>query len=126
MEHHPVVAIVDDDTLTHVILKRVLQLGGMDAVGFETPDAFLDYMRTHTPDCILLDMNMPGLNGIEVECRLKEMGSTVPVIMVTGDSDVPTATAALHHGAVDFVTKPIESAELLCRIREIVTPVPSI
>ena len=61
------------------------------------------------------------LNGLEVECRLKEMGCTVPVIMVTGDSDVSTATAALHHGAVDFLTKPIDPQELLHRLRELLT-----
>ena len=117
------VAIIDDDPTTLLILEHVINTGGFEAVCFEAPADFLDYMVTHRPDCILLDMNMPGLNGTDVQCQLNEKGFTVPVIMVTGDSDVPTARAALHNGAVDFITKPIDPDELLCRIRENCPPI---
>jgi two-component system, LuxR family, response regulator FixJ len=118
MEHPPIVAVIDDDPATLMILEHVIQSGGLVPVCFEIPEEFLGYMSTNRPDCILLDMNMPGLSGTDVQCRLKEMGVTVPVIMVTGDSDLPTARAALHNGAVDFITKPIDSEELLLKIRE--------
>jgi two-component system, LuxR family, response regulator FixJ len=123
MESKLTVAILDDDALSRLILEHVVETAGMVAASFAAPDQFLDYIRTNKPACILLDMNMPNLSGVEVQCRLHEMGITVPVIMVTGDSDVPTATAALLNGAADFVAKPIDGKELVCRIREICGPI---
>ncbi len=122
MKSRYTVAIVDDDGLTRLILEHVVELAGMVAVCFEAPDEFLDYMRTNRPACILLDMNMPSLSGVDVQCRLNEMGVTVPVLMVTGESDVPTATAALRNGAVDCIAKPVDPIELLARLREICNP----
>ena len=113
------VAVLDDDAISRLMLANVIESGGMEAVCFDNQDDFLDYAASRRLACILLDMNMPGLNGAEVECRLNEIGSTVPIIVVTGDSDIPTAAAALHNGAVEVFTKPVDPLDLLTLIREI-------
>jgi two-component system response regulator FixJ len=121
MQGAGVVAVLDDDPISRMILEAAVNSDGFTAMCFSVPQQLLDYLEAHRPICILLDMNMPQMSGVEVQCRLRSMGSDVPVIMVSGDSDVPTATAALHNGAVDFICKPIDSKELLHRILEAIS-----
>lgn len=117
MGNKPLIAILDDDAISRLMLANAIESGGMDPVCFNNHRDFLDYTAANKLDCILLDMNMPGLNGAEVECRLNEIGSTVPVIVVTGDSDIPTATAALANGAIEVLTKPVDPLDLLTHVR---------
>jgi FixJ family two-component response regulator len=119
METRPFVAIVDDDRLSRIFLANMLESAGISSVCFEFPDYFLDYADVYKPACIILDMSTPGLYGTQVECQLSEIGSAAPVIVVAGDSDIQTATAALHYGAVDAFTKPIDRLKLLRRVRRI-------
>jgi FixJ family two-component response regulator len=119
METRPFVAIVDDDRLSRMFLANVLESAEIASVCFEFLDHFLDYTDVYKPACILLNMDMRGLNGAEVECRFNELGSTAPVIVMAGDSDIPTATAALQNGAVEVFTKPIKPLELLTLIRKL-------
>jgi FixJ family two-component response regulator len=120
-----VIAILDDDEVSSTLLVGALESGGLAAKFFSTPAAFLDYMQGHRPRCVLLDMNMPGMNGVEVQCALRAMGSTTPVIMISGESDVTTANAALLNGASNFISKPIDAADVLRRIREATSPADS-
>jgi FixJ family two-component response regulator len=117
METEPVVVILDDDSLSGIMLEFVLGVDGLTTKRFSVPEEFLDYMKTHQPVCIILDMKMPGMSGIDVQCRLREMGCAAPVIYVSGEADVATASAALNNGASCFLPKPFNPHEVLCRIR---------
>ena len=121
METKPYIAIVDDDAISRLFLADMVESVGLVPMCFEFPEHFLAYVEVYKPVCIILDMNMPGLNGAEVEFRLKEIGADIPVIVVTGDTDLPTARAALHGGAVEVFTKPVDPLDLLTLIREILT-----
>ena len=121
MESDRVVAILDDDPMSGMMLEFVIGVDGLTARRFLIAEEFLAYVKEHRPACILLDMDMPGMNGIDVQFRLREMGNTSPVIFVSAEADVATATAALNNGASHFLPKPINPRELLSRIRESAT-----
>lgn len=123
MESLPSVAILDDDIIICMIMEDAIRSDGMTSDCFQVPDKFFDFIRSRTPDCIILDMNIPDMTGIEVMCRLREMQIHAPVIMVTGDCDLPTATAAYRNGAADFITKPVDMQELITRIRAVLATV---
>jgi FixJ family two-component response regulator len=118
MELEQEVAILDDDPVSCMLLEHVLQSDGLTARRFSVPEEFLEYMKTHQPKCVLLDMNMPGMNGLDVQIQLREMGSTSPVIFVSAEADVATAMAVFHNGAANFIPKPINPSEVLRLIRE--------
>jgi FixJ family two-component response regulator len=118
MELEQEVAILDDDLVSCMMLAHALQSGGLTTRCFSVPEEFLEYMKTHRPKCVLLDMNMPGMNGLDVQVQLREMGSTSPVIFVTAEADVATAQAVFHNGASNFIPKPINPSEVLRLIRE--------
>lgn len=107
------VHIVDDDEAVRDSLLELLDSVGMRAVGFESADAFL---QQHGPDiagCLVLDIRMPGMSGLDLQKKLQEMGSTLPVIFMTGHADVPMAVEALKLGAVEFIQKPFREQELI-------------
>jgi FixJ family two-component response regulator len=106
MELEQEVAILDDDPVSCMLLEHVLQSDGLTA------------RRFSVPKCVLLDMNMPGMNGLDVQIQLREMGSTSPVIFVSAEADVATAMAVFHNGAANFIPKPINPSEVLRLIRE--------
>jgi two-component system response regulator FixJ len=111
-----IVHIVDDDASIRRALARLLRSAGLDTIGYETAQAVLTAAPSLTSGCILLDVQMPGMNGLELLGRLSEIGIDLPVIVVTGHGDVPTAVRAMKTGAVDFIEKPIDEAQLLAAI----------
>jgi FixJ family two-component response regulator len=117
MENRPFVVALDDDSFTCFFLERTLRSGQIDCRTFCDANEFLDFLKTNTCDCILMDYNMPVLSGTEVQCRLSEMGVTTPLIMVTASADMPTAMGAFNNGAVNFITKPFAPVDLLNAIR---------
>jgi FixJ family two-component response regulator len=119
METTPFVAVIDDDHESRMLLADILESAGIASVCFEFTDYFLDYTDVYKPACIILDMSGPGLGGAEVECQLSEVGSAAPVLVVTGDADGPTATAALSNGALAVCSKPIDRLEVISQIRRI-------
>jgi len=118
MELEQEVAILDDDPVSCMLLEHVLQSDGLVPRRFSVPEEFLEYMKSHRPACVLLDMNMPGMSGLDVQVKLQEMGCTSPVIFVTAEADVATATAVFNNGASNFIPKPINPSEVLRLIRE--------
>jgi two-component system, LuxR family, response regulator FixJ len=113
-----VVFVVDDDQAVRDSLALLLKSMGQKTRTFASAQDFLDVYDPDWRGCIVLDMRMPGMTGLELQARLLELRSTVPVIFVTGHGDVPMAVEAMQKGAFDFVQKPFRDQELLDRIHQ--------
>src|ERR1700753_3738843 len=104
MDGTRLIAILDYDSFSLMVLTQIFVTHGMVAACFSSPGEFIEFMKSHSPDCVLLDMNMPGMSGVEVQDKLREMTSRVPIIFGSGYNDLATADAAITHGAFHFVT----------------------
>lgn len=108
------VYIVDDDASFRVALERRLRKAGYQAVSYHSSHQLLEHLPDDSgPGCILLDVRIPDLSGPELQKRLTKLGSTLPILFLTGFPDVPTTVEAIKAGAEDFLTKPIGSEQLL-------------
>ena len=116
MPSERIVHVVDDDAAIRRAMARLLRSARLETVGYETAQAVLNAAPSLSSGCILLDVQMPGMDGLELLARLSEFGIELPVIVVTGHGDVPTAVKAMKAGAVDFIEKPIDEAQLLATI----------
>jgi len=111
-----VVHIVDDSTAVLRALERLLNTANFTVKCYETPKAFLEAAKRSSEGCVILDLRMPGLDGLQVQARLREMGNRLPVIFLTAYGDVKVAVQAMKAGAVDFVEKPIADKALFAAI----------
>lgn len=118
MKKHPMVFIVDDDPDVRDSLSRLVRAAGFEVECFEGADAFLADWRDDRPGCLVTDIRMPGMTGLELQERMRSEGSSIPTIVLTGHGDVPGAVRALKGGALDFLQKPYEPDVLLVRIAE--------
>lgn len=109
----PCVFVVDDDEAVRDGLCELFAAEGIASRAFNSAEEFLEADLTRHPGCVLLDIHMPGMNGIELQSELVRQGATIPVIVVTGQGDVPKAVATLKAGAMDFIEKPVDPAALL-------------
>jgi FixJ family two-component response regulator len=116
----PTVFVVDDDAGVRESLRWLVHSVGMTVEVYETGQEFLDAIGEDRPGCLVLDVRMPGMSGLELQQELAGRGITLPIIMVTGYGDVPTAVRALTAGALDFIEKPFSRQLLLERIRRAV------
>lgn len=105
--------VVDDDDAVRAALRPLLETAGYRTARFESGVAFLDSLGTVPGACVLLDVKMPELDGLEVQRRLIDRGVTLPVVIVTGHGDIAMAVQAMRAGAVDFLEKPVSRARLL-------------
>jgi FixJ family two-component response regulator len=112
-EEKPVVYVVDDDPSVRKALERLLRSAGHDAKTFASAIEFLDFSHADTPGCLVLDIKMPKLSGLELQDRLTDKGISFPIIFITGHGTVPASVKALKAGAMDFLQKPFEDRELL-------------
>ena len=112
-----IVFVVDDDASVLKGLRRLLAAAGLEVAGFESPQQFLERFDPGAPGCLVLDLAMPGLNGMELQQELAARGSTLPVVFLTGHGDVPTSVQAMKRGAADFLTKPVDEKDLLAAVR---------
>ena len=112
-EEKPVVYVVDDDPSVRKALERLLRSAGHDAKTFASAPEFLDFTYPDTPGCLILDIKMPKLNGLELQDHLAAKGISLPIIFITGHGTVPTSVRAFKAGAMDFLQKPFEDRELL-------------
>ena len=112
-EEKPVVYVVDDDPSVRKALERLLRSAGHGAKTFASALEFLDFTHPDAPGCLVLDIKMPGLSGLELQDRLRQKGISFPIIFITGHGTVPTSVRALKAGAMDFLQKPFEDRELL-------------
>ena len=118
------VYVLDDDEAVRDSLAMLLRASGFRARAFESPLDFLADYRRQGPDCLVLDVRMPQMDGLEVQRRLTVRGLRIPVIFVSGHGDIPMAMEAVRRGALDFLVKPFEDAELLRRVRDAFAGVP--
>ncbi|AKH20426.1 response regulator transcription factor [Sedimenticola thiotaurini] len=112
------VYIVDDEEPVRKALRFLTKSDGIRSESFATGQAFLDSLDRIGPGCLLLDVCMPDMSGLELQEALRERDFEIPVIVLTGHADVPTAVRAMKGGASDFVEKPFDGEELLARIHQ--------
>lgn len=117
-EREPTVFIVDDDQSILRAMRFLLKSAGRRSETFSSGDEFLERFEPERPGCLVLDIRMPGLGGLELQDRLIAAGSSLPIIFMTGHGEVPMAVEAMQKGAFDFVQKPFREQELLERIDE--------
>jgi two-component system response regulator FixJ len=108
-----IVHVVDDDAAVRRSLERLLDSAGLNAISYVSSLAFLDAAPNLLPGCLLLDIKMPGMDGLELQAVLRQRDVLIPVIMMTGQSDVQSAVRAMKAGAVDFIEKPYSDGVLL-------------
>jgi two-component system response regulator FixJ len=116
----PIVYIVDDDAAVRDSLSLLARSADLDPVSFGTAQAFLDRYDASISGCLVLDMDLPELSGLDLLGRLTALRSHLPVIILTGHGDVPAAVRAMKTGAMDFFEKPFDGETLLARIQEAV------
>jgi RNA polymerase sigma factor (sigma-70 family) len=116
------VHVIDDDASFRTAIERRLKLAGYDVETYSSAQQLLDRLPgVEKPGCILLDVQMPGLSGLDLQSRLIERGSILPIIFVTGYADTPATVRAIKAGAEDFLTKPASSAQLIDAIERAMT-----
>jgi FixJ family two-component response regulator len=114
----PIVFVVDDDLSVRESLELLIQNEGWQAKTFASAQEFLRYPRSLGPSCLLLDISLPGLNGLELQKRIAVERADLPIIFITGHGDVPKTVQAMKAGAVEFLTKPFNDEVLLTAIRQ--------
>ena len=115
------VYIVDDDFSAREGLAGLIRSAGMMAQTFASGEEFLAAPRTKMPSCLVLDMNLPGLNGLELQQELARSGSLIPIVFLTGHGDIPMTVRALKAGAANFLTKPFDDEDLLSAIQQCIS-----
>jgi len=117
MVQEPVICIVDDDEAVRESLQVLLETMGYTVKAYESGTTFLESCGTLGPGCVLLDVRMPHMNGLEVQARLKAERTDLPVVIVTGHADVAMAVQAMRTGAIDFIEKPFDEGALLASVQ---------
>jgi two-component system, LuxR family, response regulator FixJ len=116
-EKSPTVFVVDDDDAVRGSLRLLLKSVGLAAQPFGSAQDFLEHYSPDQPGCLVLDVRMPGMSGLELQQQLNVRGAVIPVIFITGHGDVPMAVEAMQHGAFDFLQKPFRDQDLIDRIQ---------
>ena len=113
----PIVFVVDDDQSVRDSLRRLITSVGLRVEVFPSAQAFLSAPRPDVPGCLVLDVRLPGLSGLDLQRELAQSHATLPIIFLTGHGDIPMSVQAMKAGAVEFLTKPFRGQELLDAIR---------
>jgi len=116
-----VVLVVDDDDGLRTSLVEVLRAAGFEAFGFPAANDLLEHGDTRRPACMVLDLHLPGLNGLELQQELLREEDQIPIIFYSGQGDIESSVRAMKAGALDFLQKPVEPAELLTAVRRALT-----
>jgi FixJ family two-component response regulator len=114
----PTVFVIDDDVRMRAALERLLKSVGLHAESFATPQDFLRHKLPDVASCLVLDVRLPGMSGLELQRKLNERGITVPIIFITGHGDIPMTVEAMKSGAVEFLTKPFRDQDLVDAIQQ--------
>jgi len=117
MQHEPTAFVVDDDAAVRDSLRLLLRSIGLSAETYSSATEFLQAYDAARPGCLVLDVRMPGMSGLELQEKLEEQHSTLPIIFLTAHGDVPMAVKAVKAGAVDFIQKPFRDQELIDKIQ---------
>jgi len=112
------VFVVDDDPSIRASIQGLLKSASLRSVSFGTAEEFLRNRRPEGPSCLVLDVNLPGINGLDFQRQLADAGIQIPIIFVTGHGDIPMTVKAMKSGAVEFLTKPFDDLDLLNAIHQ--------
>jgi FixJ family two-component response regulator len=115
---NPTVFIVDDDARMRAAMQRLMKTVGLHSESFATPQDFLRQQLPDGPTCLVLDVRLPGMSGLEVQSQLKDAGAQIPIIFITSHGDIPMTVKAMKSGAVEFLTKPFRDQDLLDAIHQ--------
>ena len=117
-EARSVVFVVDDDVSVRESLELLIRYEGWQPEIFASADEFLSRPRPLVPSCLILDLSMPGLSGLDLQKRIASERTDMPIIFITGHGDIPSTVQAMKAGAVEFLTKPLTHDTLLCAVRQ--------
>ena len=117
-ESSPSVFIIDDDAGVRAAIQGLLKSVGLRSEAFATPQEFLRSKRSEGPSCLVLDVRLPGVSGLDFQRELTEAGVQIPIIFITGYGDIPMSVQAMKSGAVEFLTKPFRDQDLLDAIQQ--------
>jgi FixJ family two-component response regulator len=109
-------AILDDDISLQTALQDMFEAEGMRVLGFDSAEQFLQSEARHTARCLIADLRMPGMSGLELQVRLNAERCAIPMIFLSGRGDIPTTVRAMREGAIDFLTKPVEKTRLFAAV----------
>jgi FixJ family two-component response regulator len=115
------VYVVDDDESVREAVQSLIRSAGFPVRTFGSAQEFLETPRAEMPSCLVLDLHLPGLSGLDLQRRLGEINLDIPIIFITGHGDIPTSVRAMKAGAVEFLTKPFGDDDLLTAIRDAIT-----
>ncbi|HHW77754.1 MAG TPA: response regulator transcription factor [Xanthomonadaceae bacterium] len=118
MNDTPAVFLIDDDQAVRDAVGLLLQTSGLAVETFASAAGFLESGAAQQPGCLVLDVRMPGMSGLDLQKKLREQGCRIPIIFMTGHGDVPMAIRAMKAGAFDFIEKPFQGQTLLARVHE--------
>lgn len=116
--NQPTVFVVDDDAMVRSAIHGMLKSVGLHAETFRTPQEFLNSERGDSPSCLVLDVRLPGISGLDLQRELTKAGLEIPIIFITGYGDIPMSVKAMKSGAVEFLTKPFRNQDLLDAIHQ--------
>ena len=117
-QSNALIAVVDDDPSVRKGLDRLIRSFGWKTESFTSAQEFLDRPRTDPPSCLVLDLQLPGLSGLDLQKRMAEAGLETPIVFLTGHGDIPASVKAMKAGAVEFLTKPVDEQHLIKAIQE--------
>jgi RNA polymerase sigma factor (sigma-70 family) len=116
-ERQPIVFIVDDDASVREALKSLIRSVGLHVELFGSATEFLETQRPDAPSCLVLDVRLPGISGLDLQHRLADANVYIPIIIITGHGDIPMSVRAMKAGAIEFLTKPFRDQDLLDAIQ---------
>jgi len=117
-ESDAIIAIVDDDPSVRKGLERLIRSSGWKTESFGSAQEFLASPRINAPTCVVLDLQLPGLSGLDLQKQMTEAGVETPIVFLTGHGDIPASVKAMKAGAIEFLTKPVDEQDLLNAIQE--------
>src|SRR6267154_906542 len=117
-ENHPIVFVVDDEPAIRLSLKRLVNSVGLEAQTFASAQEFLHAKRPDGPGCLVLDVRLPGLSGLDLQQELIDAKVDLPIVFITGHGDIPMSVQAMKAGAIEFLTKPFREQDLLDAIQQ--------
>jgi FixJ family two-component response regulator len=114
----PTVYIIDDDAGIRASIQGLLKSAGLHSIGFETAEEFWREEATDGPSCLILDVSLPGISGLDFQQQLRSAGRSIPIIFITGHGDIPMSVKAIKSGALEFLTKPFGDQDLLNAVEQ--------